>query len=141
MSKAFALAGARVGYLAADPAVCDAFRLVRLPYHLSSLTQAAARAALWHADALLETVSAIKEQRDRIVSTLPQFGLIGVPSDANFVLFGGLDDEKAVWRDLLSYGVLIRDVGLPHFLRVTAGTPDETTSFLDALESVVEARR
>ena len=139
MSKAFTLAGARLGYLAADPAVCDAFRLVRLPYHLSTLTQAAARAALWHCDVLLSTVEAIKEQRDRIVATLPSFGAVPVPSDANFVLFGGLGDERAVWRALLEHGVLIRDVGLPHHLRVTAGTPEETTSFLDALEAVLEA--
>jgi histidinol-phosphate aminotransferase len=141
MSKAFALAGARLGYLAADPAVCDAFRLVRLPYHLSTLTQAAARAALWHADVLLSTVEAIKDERDRIVGTLPEFGLSPVPSDANFVLFGGLADEKATWRALLEHGVLLRDVGLPHHLRVTAGTEHETTSFLDALQAVVEATR
>ena len=138
MSKAFALAGARLGYLAADPAVCDAFRLVRMPYHLSSLTQAAARAALWHADVLLSTVEAIKEQRDRIVASIAAIGLVPVPSDANFVLFGGLDDEKAVWRGLLSRQVLIRDVGIGHHLRVTAGTPDETTAFLDALTATLQ---
>jgi histidinol-phosphate aminotransferase len=133
MSKAFALAGARVGYLAADPAVNDALRLVRLPYHLSSLTQAAARAALWHSDVLLDTVEEIKAQRDRIVDALHELGLAPAPSDANFVLFGGLDDEKAMWRSLLSRGVLIRDVGLSGYLRVTAGTEAETTTFLDAL--------
>ncbi len=141
MSKAFALAGARVGYLAADPLLCDALRLVRLPYHLSALTQAAARAALRHADLLLSTVDAIKGQRDRIVAEMPRLGLAPVPSDANFVLFGGLDDEVAVWRGLLDHGVLVRDVGIRHHLRVTAGTPEETTSFLDSLEYVVEARR
>jgi len=141
MSKAFTLAGARVGYLAADPAVCDAFRLVRLPYHLSALTQAAARAALSHAGALLSTVEAIKTQRDRIVAALPDLGLRQVPSDANFVLFGGLADERATWRDLLARGVLIRDVGLPHYLRVTAGTPAETTAFLEALAAVLEEAR
>lgn len=141
MSKAFALAGARLGYLAADPALCDAFRLVRLPYHLSSLTQAAARAALWHADVLLSTVEAVKAQRDRIVAELPRFGTRPVPSDANFVLFGGLDDERAVWDGLLEFGVLVRDVGIRHHLRVTAGTPAEITSFLDALESVLESLR
>ncbi|HZI98217.1 MAG TPA: histidinol-phosphate transaminase [Actinomycetales bacterium] len=133
MSKAFTFAGARLGYLAAAPAVCDALRLVRLPYHLSSLTQAAARAALAHAGALLSTVDAIKMQRDRIVDALPRLGLHPVPSDANFVLFGGLDDEKRTWQDLLDRGVLVRDVGIRHHLRVTAGTPDETTAFLDAL--------
>ncbi|HEX5533706.1 MAG TPA: histidinol-phosphate transaminase [Actinomycetales bacterium] len=136
MSKAFALAGARVGYLAADPAVCDALRLVRLPYHLSSLTQAAARAALAHADVLLATVEAIKTQRDRIVAELPRHSLRPVPSDANFVLFGGMDDAHAAWERLLAAGVLVRDVGIPHHLRVTAGTPDETTAFLEAVSQL-----
>jgi histidinol-phosphate aminotransferase len=136
MSKAFALAGARLGYLAADPAVTQCLRLVRLPYHLSSLTQAAARAALRHADALLASVDAIKEQRDRVVAELPGLGLDPVPSDANFVLFGGLDDAVATWEGLLGLGVLVRDVGIAHHLRVTAGTPDETTTFLRALARV-----
>ena len=74
MSKAFAMAGLRLGYLAADPAVVDALQLVRLPYHLCSLTQAAARAALAHTDALLATVDAVKAQRDRIVAALPGDG-------------------------------------------------------------------
>lgn len=133
MSKAFALAGARLGYLAADAAVCDALRLVRLPYHLSSITQAAARAALWYADELQAEVEAIKEQRDRIVEAMPGLGLFAVPSDANFVLFGGLTDARATWRELLSRGVLVRDHAIPGYLRVTAGTPGETTAFLDAL--------
>ncbi|SHM36453.1 histidinol-phosphate transaminase [Cryptosporangium aurantiacum] len=146
MSKAFALAGARLGYLAADPAVIDAVRLVRLPYHLSALTQAAARAALAHADALLATVEAIKQQRDRIVDELAARGLDVVPSDANFVLFGGptenggLGDQKAVWRRVLDRGVLIRDVGLPGYLRVTAGTPAETDAFLVALDAALDQK-
>ncbi len=133
MSKAFSLAGVRLGYLAAHPALTYALRLVRLPYHLSSLTQAAARAALWHADLLLDAVEAIKSERDRIMRELPVLGLDPAPSDANFVLFAGLADEKAIWRSLLARQVLIRDVGLPGHLRVTAGTEDETTAFLDAL--------
>lgn len=137
MSKAFALAGARLGYFAADPAVVDAVRLVRLPYHLSALTQAAARAALAHTDLLLSTVEAIKAQRDRLVGEIANRGLIVVPSDANFVLFGGLSDHSAVWRGLLDRGVLIRDVGLPGWLRVTAGTPEEVTAFLAALDEAL----
>ncbi len=133
MSKAFALAGARVGYLVADERVCAAMRLVRLPYHLSSITQAVARAALTHVDRLLGTVEAIKEQRDRLVEELRVLGLRPVPSDANFVMFGGLEDEKNTWTGLLDRGVLVRDVGVPGHLRVTAGTPDETTAFLAAL--------
>ncbi|GMA85393.1 hypothetical protein GCM10025868_06430 [Angustibacter aerolatus] len=141
MSKAFAFAGVRLGYLAADPSVCDALRLVRLPYHLSSLTQAAALAALRHADLLLSTVDAVIAQRDRLVAEPPALGGGGrvhaVPSDANFVLFGGLADAPATWRALLAHDVLVRDVGLAGHLRVTAGTAEETTAFLTALDAVL----
>nr|WP_218880436.1 histidinol-phosphate transaminase [Kineosphaera limosa] len=133
MSKAFALAGGRVGYLAADPAVVDALRLVRMPYHLSTQTQAVARAALAHADALLGTVDAIKEQRDAIVARVAELGLVPVPSDANFVLIGGFADAPASWQALLDHGVLLRDVGIPGHLRVTAGTPEETQAMLGVL--------
>jgi histidinol-phosphate aminotransferase len=140
MSKAFAMAGARVGYLAADPAVVDALQLVRLPYHLSALTQATARVALRHTAALLGTVEAVKRQRDRIVTELTagSTGLEVVPSDANFVLFGRFGDQVPVWQRLLDRGVLVRDVGLPGWLRVTAGLPDEVDAFLDALKEVLE---
>ncbi|MCW2531345.1 MAG: hisC, partial [Blastococcus sp.] len=141
MSKAFGMAGLRLGYLAADPAVVDALQLVRLPYHLSSLTQAAARTALAHTDALLATVDAVKAQRDRIVGALPGMGLTSVPSDANFVLFGGFADAPAVWQALLDRGVLVRDVGLPGWLRVTAGTAEETDAFLTALGEVAPTIR
>ncbi|HRC41015.1 histidinol-phosphate transaminase [Nostocoides sp.] len=133
MSKAFALAGGRLGYLAADPDLIDLLRLVRMPYHLSSPSQAIARAALRHADRMLATVGAIKDQRDRLVRELRRLGFEPVPSDANFVLFGGLADAAATWQALLERGVLVRDVGIPHYLRVTAGTPEETSAFLDAL--------
>jgi histidinol-phosphate aminotransferase len=136
MSKAFGMAGLRLGYLAADPAVVDALQLVRLPYHLSSLTQAAARAALAHTDALLATVDAVKVQRELIVAALPAMGLTSVPSDANFVLFGHFADSAAAWQALLDRGVLVRDVGLPGWLRVTAGTAEETDFFLTALAEV-----
>ncbi|HET8769248.1 MAG TPA: histidinol-phosphate transaminase, partial [Pedococcus sp.] len=137
MSKAFAFAGGRLGYLAADPAFVDALRLVRLPYHLSSPTQAVALAALHHADTMLATVEAIKHERDRMVEGLTGLGLEPVPSDANFVLFGGLADARATWQALLDRGVLVRDVGIPHYLRVTAGTPAETDEFLAAMAQVV----
>ena len=136
MSKAFAFAGGRLGYLAADPALIDALRLVRLPYHLSAPTQAIALAALDHAEQLLGTVEAIKEQRDRMVTELTALGYSPVASDANFVLFGGLVDAAATWRDLLDRGVLVRDVGIAHYLRVTAGTPAETDAFLAAVAEI-----
>jgi histidinol-phosphate aminotransferase len=141
MSKAFGMAGLRLGYLAAAPAVVDALQLVRLPYHLSSLTQAAARTALAHTDALLATVDEVKAQRDRIVAALPGMGLTSVPSDANFVLFGHFADAPGVWRALLDRDVLVRDVGLPGWLRVTAGTKEETDAFLTALGEVVRDQR
>ncbi|MDG4788743.1 histidinol-phosphate transaminase [Micromonospora sp. WMMD1102] len=136
MSKAFGFAGGRLGYLAADPAVVAAVQLVRLPYHLSALTQAAARAALAHRDLLLGTVEAIKEQRDRIVAGLRARGRTVADSDANFVLFGVGGDQRVAWRALLDRGVLVRDVGLAGWLRVTAGTPEETDAFLAALDSM-----
>jgi histidinol-phosphate aminotransferase len=136
MSKAFGMAGLRLGYLAADAAVVDALRLVRLPYHLSSLTQAAARTALAHTEQLLATVDVVKAERDKIVAALPGLGLTSVPSDANFVLFGHVADAAAAWQALLDRGVLVRDVGLPGWLRVTAGTAEETDAFLTALGEV-----
>jgi histidinol-phosphate aminotransferase len=136
MSKAFAFAGARVGYLAADPAVVDALRLVRLPYHLSALTQAAATAALRHSGTMLSMVDDIVEQRDRISATLEALGYSVYPSWSNFVLFGGVADTKATWQALYDRGILIRDVGIPGHLRVTAGTEEETSAFLDALAEI-----
>lgn len=136
MSKAFALAGGRLGYLAADPGLVDLLRLVRMPYHLSTQSQAVARAALRHADLMLSTVGVVKEQRDRLVTELTRLGYAPVPSDANFVLFGGLADAAVTWQALLDRGVLVRDVGIPHYLRVTAGTPEETTDFLDVLAAL-----
>ena len=140
MSKAFALAGARLGYLAASPAVVDALRLVRLPYHLSALTQAAARTALAHADELLATVDAVMRSRDRMVSEIRSYGLSVVPTEANFLLFGPFERSGDVWQALLDRGVLVRDVssgpGLAGWLRVNAGTEAETTTFLDALREV-----
>ncbi len=140
MSKAFGMAGLRLGYFAAGAGVIDGVLLVRLPYHLSSLTQAAARAALAHQGELLSTVDAVKAQRDRIVESATGMGLDVSPSDANFVLFGGLGDSRQTWQALLDRGVLVRDVGLPGWLRVTAGTEAETTAFLDALRAVIGER-
>jgi histidinol-phosphate aminotransferase len=136
MSKAFAFAGARVGYLAADPAFVDALRLVRLPYHLSALTQAAALGALRHADTMLGMVDDIVAQRDRMGATLSALGFEPYESWTNFILFGAVADPHATWQALFERGVLIRDVGLPGTLRVTAGTEDETTEFLDQLASL-----
>lgn len=133
MSKAFAFAGVRLGYLIAAPAVTDALRLVRLPYHLSALTQAAANAALEHAQLMLSQVDALRQQRDRMVVELRGMGFAPYPSDANFVLVGGIDDPNAVFEALLRQGIIVRNVGLPGTLRITAGTEAETTAVLESL--------
>ena len=133
MSKAFAFAGARVGYLLGDAAVMDAMRLVRLPYHLSALTQAAAIAALSHQETMLAMVADIRAQRDRLLRELPEMGYPTAYSEANFVLFGGVSDPVALFASLLEHDILVRDVGIPHHLRVTAGTAEETEFFLQTL--------
>ncbi|SOC88219.1 histidinol phosphate aminotransferase apoenzyme [Curtobacterium sp. 314Chir4.1] len=136
MSKAFAFAGARVGYMAAHPAVIDAIRLVRLPYHLSALTQAAAVAALRHAAEMLAMVDDIKQQRDRMVTELQAMGYRTYETWSNFVLFGGVADPHAAFEALLDQDVIVRDLGIPNHLRVSAGTEEETTAFLDAMRRV-----
>lgn len=136
MSKAFAFAGGRLGYLAAAPAIVDALQLVRLPYHLSTLTQAAARAALRHAEATLRSVHALAAERDRVVESLHGLGFTTVHSDANFILFGRFEDARAIWQSYLDRGVLIRDVGIPDHLRVTVGTPEENDAFLAASKEI-----
>ncbi|MFI7442044.1 histidinol-phosphate transaminase [Nonomuraea indica] len=137
MSKAFAMAGTRLGYLAAHPAVVQALLLVRLPYHLSTLTQAAARVALRHRAELLGMVDTLRRERDDTVSWLRGKGLTVADSDANFVLFGKFPERRRVWEGLLARGVLIREVGPPEWLRVSIGTGEEMAAFRAALEGVL----
>jgi histidinol-phosphate aminotransferase len=137
MSKAFALAGARLGYLAASTEITEALRVVRLPYHLSAVTQAVARVALRHADELLARVDDLRAERDRTVEWLRDRGHRVADSDANYVLFGTFPDRHAVWQRLLERGVLIRETGPDGWLRVSVGTPEEMTAFKQALEEVV----
>jgi len=140
MSKAFALAGARVGYLAGSVEVCDALRVVRLPYHLSAITQAVAGAALRHADELLGAVDRLRSERDETVVWLRAQGFTVADSDANFVLFGRFADRHAVWQGLLDRGVLIRETGPDGWLRVSIGTPTEMAAFREALTAVTREK-
>ena len=141
MSKAFALAGGRVGYFAAAPAIVDACRIVRLPYHLSAQTQALARVALAHAPEMLAEVDRLRQVRDELVARLPQLGVQVVPSDANFCLFGPFTDRHDVWQRLLDRGILVREVGPAGWLRVSVGTPEQTDQFYAALAAVMEEIR
>lgn len=139
MSKAFALAGARLGYaVAADPAVVSALMVVRLPYHLSAVTQAVARTALAHADVLQAQVSLVRRERDALADWLEADGFEVAPSDANFLLFGRFVDRASVWQGLLDRGVLIRQTGPDGWLRVTVGTPEENGMFRSALQEVMQ---
>ena len=137
MSKAFAFAGARLGYLAASAEIVDAIRIVRLPYHLSAVTQTAARVALAHADELLAKVAELRVGRDELRRWLIEQGLQVPESDANFVLMGTFADRHAVWRGLLDRGILVRETGPDGWLRVSVGTPEEMRAFRQALLEVI----
>ena len=137
MSKAFGAAGLRLGYLAADRALVDALRVVRLPYHLSAVTQAAALAALSHRDELMAQVASLRDERDALVAWLRGRGLTAHESDANFVLFGPFPDRESVWQALLDAGILIRVVGPEGFLRASIGTPEEMERLRSALAAVI----
>ena len=137
MSKAFAFAGVRLGYLIADPIIVDAMHLIRLPYHLSSLTQAAAISALENQELLLSDVKKIIESRHHLAKTLSDIGLIVMPSDANFLLVGGFSSEpQEIWKALVDQGILIRDVGIPGYLRITIGTESENQKLVSALKKL-----
>lgn len=137
MSKAFALAGGRLGYLAACPAVVDACRIVRLPYHLSSMSQAIALVALKNSTEMLAKVEQLRVTIQQTQSWLKSKGLRVIPSQANFCLFGRFADRHEVWAKLVEKGVLIREVGPRGYLRVSAGTPKEMTIFREALSQVL----
>jgi histidinol-phosphate aminotransferase len=137
MSKAFAMAGTRLGYLAGAPEVIEKLLLVRLPYHLSAVTQAVARAALAHAGEPLATVATLRTERDALVGWLRRRGLRVADSDANFVLFGEFASRHLLWQELVDRGVLIREVGPPRWLRVSVGTPEEMAAFRSALDEVL----
>lgn len=138
MSKAFAFAGGRLGYLIGAPAVIDAMLLVRLPYHLSSVTQAAARAALRHADDTLGSVATLIAERNRVTEALSEMGFRVIDSDANFVLFGEFADAPATWQRYLDAGILVRDVGIPGYLRATTGLAEENDALLAASARLAE---
>lgn len=139
MAKAFALAGARVGYMAASEQIVDAVRVVRLPYHLSTITQAVAHAALDHTEELLAGVDFLRAARDELAATLTGLGYEVAPSDANFLLFGTFEDRHAIWQALLDRGVLIREVGPEGWLRVSVGTRENNKAFIDTLTEVARA--
>ncbi|AWB81609.1 histidinol-phosphate transaminase [Corynebacterium yudongzhengii] len=139
MSKAFDFAGGRLGYFVAAPAFVEAVMLVRLPYHLSVLSQAAAIVALRHQDETLATVAKLSEERDRVAAQLHKLGFSYVDSESNFLFFGSFDNPHEIWQRFLDDGVLIRDVGVGGHLRVTIGLPEENDAFLNAAAAIAES--
>ncbi|QMV85614.1 histidinol-phosphate transaminase [Corynebacterium hindlerae] len=137
MSKAFDFAGGRLGYFVADPAFIEAVMLVRLPYHLSTLSQAAAIVALRHRKDTLATVAKLAVERDRVVAGLTDAGYQVVPSESNFVFFGPFEDQQQSWQQFLAHGVLIRDVGVAGHLRATIGLPAENDALLSAAKEII----
>lgn len=133
MSKAFAFAGVRLGYLLGDPAVVDAMRLVRLPYHLSSLTQAASIAALANSQLMLSNVKQISNERERVAAGLAELNLKVLPSESNFLLVEGYENPRRVFDYLLSEGLIVRKTTIPGALRITIGTPAENDKLLELM--------
>lgn len=138
MSKAFDFAGGRLGYFVASPAFVEAVLLVRLPYHLSSLSQLAAIVALRHSEDTLATVAVLAKERDRVSEALTAMGYSLVPSASNFVFFGLFDDAASAWQQFLDRGILIRDVGVEGYLRATIGLPEENDAFLRAAQEIIK---
>ena len=143
MSKAFAFAGARVGYLAASKGIIDCVRIVRMPYHLSAVTQAAALAEFELTDEQLSRVEHLRETREATAAWLETQTYKGEPlevaeSGSNFLLFGGhFDKRDEIFDELLKRGVLIRVVGPVGWLRVCMGTDEEMARFRETLTQVL----
>lgn len=136
MSKAFALAGVRLGYLISSEEMVSALQLVRLPYHLSSVTQVVANTALQFASELQKDLELISKERDDFVKWAATNGFKTADSDANFVLLGHFNNRSAAWQALVDRGVLVREVGPDHWLRVTIGTKSEMEVLKKALLEV-----
>jgi histidinol-phosphate aminotransferase len=139
MSKAFGIAGVRVGYLVAAPAVVDVMPLVCLPYYVSTLTQAAAIGTLRHHTSRDRAdLAMLAAERQRVSNALRAQGFDVVPSDANFILFGRFSDSAVAWGRLRDLGVPVRDVGVAHHLRATIGLPYDNDALLRAAEILID---
>jgi histidinol-phosphate aminotransferase len=138
MSKAFGLAGLRVGYLVANPGIVADLQIVRMPYHLSSTTQAAAEVAMARATDLLRPIALIRSERDRLHRWADESGLRSTPSQGNFVFLGRFKHRHALWQQLLDMGVLVRESGPDGWLRVSVGRPDENDRFMATLSELLK---
>ena len=142
-SKAYGLAGLRVGFGIAQPALTDLLNRIRQPFNVNSLAQAAAVAALGDEDYLQKSAQVNTDGYRQITEAFTQMGIEFVPSYGNFVLFRAGSDDAAGSRvnlALLKKGIIVRPVGnysLPQWLRVSIGLPEENAAFLAALKAVL----
>ena len=132
----YALTGARVGYLAADPSLVRTLARRTPPHHLSTLTQAAVRAALACAGEVRLLAAAVRADRAQLAAGLTGLGLDVLPSAAHYLLFGRLRAAHQVQRDLAEHGVLVREVGVPGRLRARVGPTHANQRLLDALAQI-----
>jgi histidinol-phosphate aminotransferase len=140
-SKAYGLAGLRVGYAIAQPTLTDLMNRVRQPFNVNSLAQAAAIAALKDTDFLTKSFAVNRDGKAQLQQGFTELGLTFIPSYANFVLVK-VGDAARVNLELLKRGVIVRPVagdGLPEWLRVSIGLPQENQQFLEALTAIVQA--
>ncbi|ETW21220.1 hypothetical protein MGAST_27380 [Mycobacterium gastri 'Wayne'] len=138
LSKAFTFAGGRLGYMIAGPQIINALRATQLPYHVSSITQAAAAVIIDRADEILAKVPELLLECERMVAYLQREGFDIPHSDAHFFLMGKFKDAHAVWEAYADIGIVLGDVGLPHYLRVSAGLPHENDQFLEATSNLLD---
>jgi len=140
-SKAYGLAGLRVGFAVAQPTLTDLLNRVRQPFNVNSLAQAAAIAALKDTEFQLKSYTVNRDGKAQLQSAFEKLGLEYVPSYANFVLVR-VGDAARINQELLRRGVIVRPVagdGLPQWLRVSVGLPNENQQFIDALTEILNA--
>jgi histidinol-phosphate aminotransferase len=139
-SKAYGLAGLRIGYAVANSKFASYMERARQPFNVNSLAQVAATAALDDKKFLLRTRKLILEGKNYLYEKLSKLGIAYVPSVANFILIDVARDGVSVFKEMLKYGVIVRDMqqyGLKNFIRVTIGTPRENERFITVLKKVL----
>ncbi len=143
-SKAYGLAGFRVGYGVMDRTVAEILHRIRPPFNVNSLAQVAACAALSDGEFLKESVACAHHGLDELTRGLADMGLPCLPSQSNFLMVDVKQDSKAVFEKLLRRGVIARSMksyGFVSWLRVNAGTKGENRAFLDALDAVLNGEK
>jgi histidinol-phosphate aminotransferase len=139
-SKAYGIAGLRIGYLVGPPEHVAEMNKVREPFNTNHLAQVAAVTALADERHLRRVVRLNRRERERLGTGLAALGLDVIPSEANFLLVGTRRDGNALYQELLRRGVIVRPVGnygYPLHLRITVGLPEQNDRLLAALHEAL----